>query len=307
MTSDGVMFLKILRLARLVRLVRLGRLKAFHDLKLMVEGLVSAVRVLFWAVFLLGLFTYVLGAASRVVLGDKRPEFSSLSSSMLTMFGCFTYGCNALDGSPLQTHFYAMFGSKFVVVYYIVYLSMTLGLLNMITALLIEAVLNAGVKRLQQHLDTNGARMEQQISSFILRRFVESSPDYHRIWTEGCDEDALIQKLLAQLDPEDLVVDKVLWDDWVEDPDMIALFEDIEVDVSTKCDLFDALNVDCREGLSFDELVQGLMKLRGPITKLYVVATRLRVTHIMRITLDICRKLGINYDAVTNSTDMFGI
>merc|ERR1712084_16287 len=95
------------------------------------------------------------------------------------------------------------------------------------------------------------------------------------------EEDRYIQKIIAKMDPEEKVVDKALFEAWLARPDVTSLFEEVEVDTSTKFDLFDALDVDGRGELTLNTIVEGLMKLRGPISKLDVVATRLKVTHIM--------------------------
>ena len=48
------------------------------------------------------------------------------------------------------------------------------------------------------------------------------------------------------------------------------------------------------------------MNLRGPITKLDIVSTRLKIMHIMRLTMDICRKIGIPIDDYTIRTSDAG-
>ena len=75
------------------------------------------------------------------------------------------------------------------------------------------------------------------------------------------------------------------------------MLEDVKVDPSTKTYLFDALDFECRGELDVNTIVAGIMNLRGPITKLDIVATRLKIMHIMRLTMDICRKLGIPIDS----------
>merc|ERR1719183_626006 len=111
---EGLQFIKMLRLTRLARLARLLRFKAFRELKLMVEGVVSGLRVLAWAIVLLGLCIYILGAVLRMTIGTKRAEFSTLARCMLTLFRCFTDGCSAYDGTPLQGHLHRMYGHIFV-------------------------------------------------------------------------------------------------------------------------------------------------------------------------------------------------
>merc|ERR1712176_1106965 len=111
--SDSVSYLvlvKILRLVRLARLVRLLRLKCFAELKVMVEGVLSGIRVLIWAIVLLGLCIFLLSVMFRMILGANRMEFSTLMRSMLTLFRCVTDGCTAFDGTPLQNYLHNMYG-----------------------------------------------------------------------------------------------------------------------------------------------------------------------------------------------------
>merc|ERR1712048_546438 len=54
---------------------------------------------------------------------------------------------------------------------------------------------------------------------------------------------------------------------WLRDPDMLAMLEDVEIDISAKFDIFDVLDSDMSKELSFDETIEGLMRLRGPVTK----------------------------------------
>lgn len=46
------------------------------------------------------LSTQDLGALLGV--SEELPEFGTLTESMLTLFRCFTDGCTAYDGTPLQ-------------------------------------------------------------------------------------------------------------------------------------------------------------------------------------------------------------
>merc|ERR1740139_71329 len=115
------MLIKMVRLARLARLVRLLRFKAFAELKMMVEGVFSGIRVLCWAIALLGMCIFLLGTICRMTIGDNRAEFATLTRSMLTLFRCFTDGCSAYDGTPLQGHLHAAYGVKWVLAYYLTF------------------------------------------------------------------------------------------------------------------------------------------------------------------------------------------
>merc|ERR1712110_193019 len=115
-------------------------------------------------------------------------------------------------------------------------------------------------------------------------------------------------RMVSHMDAKDLVVSKALWETWVEREDVSELWSDIDVDASCKRDLFDALDVDCRDELSLQTIIEGLMSLRGPITKLDIVSTRLKATRTMRLVLGLCRKLGAPLDSHHVATsDLFGI
>merc|ERR1712113_45800 len=85
-----IMLLKILRLARLGRLVRAIRFKVFSELRDMVLGVLSGVRVLFWAIVLLFFIISVGGLILRKLVGHLEEEFRNVPSSMFTLFRCFT-------------------------------------------------------------------------------------------------------------------------------------------------------------------------------------------------------------------------
>ena len=69
--------LKMLKLARLGRIVRLLKFKIFQELKLMIQGVFTGLRVLFWAVVLLVGMMYLLGVVTRTVFGSDHAEFGS--------------------------------------------------------------------------------------------------------------------------------------------------------------------------------------------------------------------------------------
>ena len=93
--------LKSLKLARLGRIIRLLKFKIFQELKLMIQGVFTGLRVLFWAVVLLFLCMYLLGIVTTTLFKEFA-EFSSVPAAMFTWFRCFTDGCAAYDGTPLQ-------------------------------------------------------------------------------------------------------------------------------------------------------------------------------------------------------------
>merc|ERR1719247_995668 len=68
---------------------------------------------------------------------------------------------------------------------------------------------------------------------------------------------------------------------------MVQMLAEAEIDVSVRSDLFDVLDVDMSGELELDEVIGGLMMMRGPITKSDMVAVRLKVGFIVDLVQDV--------------------
>merc|ERR1719235_286342 len=100
-----------------------------------------------------------------------------------------------------------------------------------------------------------------------------------------------VSNFMNEFDDEERVVTREVFSEWLRDPEILGLLEEVEVETSTKFELFDALDVDGGGELSVDELVSGLMKLRGPVSKNDIVATRLKTMYMTALLEDICQKV----------------
>merc|ERR1719181_2356084 len=67
--------LRLVRLVRITRLVRLLRLKMFHELSLMVNGVIAGLKTLFWAIVFLVALIYSFGVLLRQVLDPDHNDF----------------------------------------------------------------------------------------------------------------------------------------------------------------------------------------------------------------------------------------
>lgn len=108
------------------------------------------------------------------------------------------------------------------------------------------------------------------------------------------DRQSQVLEYIDSVEEEEKVVTKEVFNTWLTDPVVLDLLEEVEVETSTKYELFDALDVDSGGELSIAELVSGLMQLRGPISKTDIVATRLKVAYIAELMEEICRKMGVH-------------
>merc|ERR1712130_929192 len=128
-----------------------------------------------------------------------------------------------------------------------------------------------GSKQMQQRLGEQRFLMQSRITHYFSRRFVESRFGL----VEGGDE--AVQKILEKVDPDDRVVNRALFETWVTRPDLTEMLEECQIDSSGKFFLFDSLDFECRGELDIGTIIAGIMILRGPITKLDIVSSRLKI------------------------------
>ena len=143
------MLMRLMQLMRISRIVRLLRFVFFKELLLMIQGISAGFRKLFWAIVFLLFVIFALGMLMRQTLGkwclEEDPYcnnehlimnseilFSFVPRSCFTIFRCLTEGCSSVDGTPLLIHIYdnGYFGAGMVILYMLVYLWVTFGLLR---------------------------------------------------------------------------------------------------------------------------------------------------------------------------------
>jgi len=93
-------------------------------------------------------------------------------------------------------------------------------------------------------------------------------------------------------------INKEMFNRWMHNEEVVDVLDTVEVDMSTRFELFDALDVDMAGEIRAEDFVPRMMLFRGPITKLDVVATRLKIRHLVKLLSLICGALGIR-DPVT--------
>eukprot|EP00913_Durusdinium_trenchii_P032259 g30204.t1 len=69
--QDGIMLIKVLRLGRVCRLIRVMRFGAVRELRVIILGVLSGVRVLFWAIALLFFTVFLMGVSLRILFDSK--------------------------------------------------------------------------------------------------------------------------------------------------------------------------------------------------------------------------------------------
>ncbi|CAK9024954.1 unnamed protein product [Durusdinium trenchii] len=93
----------------------------------------------------------------------------------------------------------------------------------------------------------------------------------------------------------DIVVTKDQFNHWLTtEKEFIGRLDDSEIDLSCKFDLFDVLDADLSGELEFEEMVDGLLKCRGPASKTDIIAIRLKTALLVKMMTRLCEKLGID-------------
>merc|ERR1712113_1293425 len=153
------MLIKLFRLARLVRLIRLLQFPIFAELRRVVEGVVAAVKVLFWTMVLLAFLVFFVGIVLRSHVQGFQ-DLNTLPTSMFTVFRCLTDGCNMHDGRPLPEHLRMKYGNFFGFFYAVVFMAIVFGLFNLITASIVDHVTVSHNSRRQSVLGKEAHVME---------------------------------------------------------------------------------------------------------------------------------------------------
>lgn len=320
--GGGIMgIMKMLKLFRLGRVVRLLKFKIFAELKAMVQGVFTGLRVLLWAVVLLMILMYLLAMVGRTLYGapaGKPPdadndfaEFATVFQSWLTMFRCFTEGCADYDGRPLQERIRMSHGSSgvmFVISYILVFLFITIGIFNLIMAVFIDSVNDGSLKKKQRDLGLTAEKTEYIISDMFKAKCIGEFKRHTKAKRSVYDQKDVEKSLKAlkrsgtmlessgairkMMHRYNISISQEAFTKWLyADKELIETLSDADIDLSAKFDLFDVLDADLSGELDFGELIDGLMKCRGPVSKNDVISIRNKIGHLIKVVSKIQAKI----------------
>eukprot|EP00929_Paragymnodinium_shiwhaense_P068879 TRINITY_DN34729_c0_g1_i1.p1 TRINITY_DN34729_c0_g1~~TRINITY_DN34729_c0_g1_i1.p1 ORF type:complete len:763 (-),score=163.21 TRINITY_DN34729_c0_g1_i1:142-2430(-) len=322
--------LKMLRLGRLARLIRLLRLKVFKDLKAMAVGVFAGMRVLGWAIVLLFVTCYALALVAKQVIGDDTPygEFKNVPWAMFTVFHCVTTGCSARDGSPLHMWLFEKHGAGFLFGYVFAFLFVTIGLFNLIVAVFVDNVMETNRMRnntkreddtllqcnklrdLVTELQSGKAAMMNEPQNLIEAFLMKAREKICGKQQEPRELEAFASTIPVQ--PVDITREVFLL--WLDDPRVVSMLDELDVCTSNRSDLFDVIDADNSGVLDEDELVLGLMKLRGPAERGDAVACRLTLDFMQgsleehhKEVSDILRHITLHQRALHEGLENAGI
>eukprot|EP00930_Biecheleria_cincta_P034358 TRINITY_DN23759_c0_g1_i1.p1 TRINITY_DN23759_c0_g1~~TRINITY_DN23759_c0_g1_i1.p1 ORF type:complete len:614 (-),score=73.55 TRINITY_DN23759_c0_g1_i1:174-2015(-) len=279
-TADlsSLLMIRMFRLARLVRLVRLVKHSVFNELKVMLMGLFSGARVIMWAVVLLFVLIYSFGILVNNVLGSEIQEFSNVPRAMFTMFRCFRDDCAAYDGTPLPARIASLPGGDAYMLFYILMIMVvSVGVFNLIMAIFLDNVVSSQQQRKNRELIDSTERITLRFKEHVAQ-FMGANVKEHKSYMHG--DLRTKQLFLEGILDDDLDVKRESFQLWMDDPGFVDTMEEASIDISNRYHLFDVLDADLGGTLSLEELISGLLALRGIVSKSDIVSMGLKLTFL---------------------------
>jgi len=285
--------LKILRVFRLTRM--LGAVRCIRALRMMVASIVCSLISLMWAFVLLAFLLYLFaifimqGMESYIysLTADPRADLTTLltyygrvDKSMLSLFMSITGGKDWADTlSPLAeiTWWYVAF--------FVLYVTFVLfGVMNVLTAIFVESA--GQIAQIDKELVIQEEISQQQSVIDELRRLLK-----------GCDEDQ--SGTITDQELETLLNKK----------EITAYLHHLGIDISEAKGLFQLLDLDDVKAVDIDELVSGIMRMKGGATGLDLATVMfenkkvyMRLNAFMHFVEDRFQEVGQQLGAPTAET-----
>merc|ERR1719161_2151222 len=154
----------MLRLLRILRILRLFRF--LRELLLLAQGIIGAMKALFWSMLLVFLALYICAIFTTQTLGQNTSDqtlldwFGSVGSSLFTLFQLMT-----LEGWP-QVARYCMNAKGLIVgIFFVLFVMFTnLTLLNLITGVILENVLAIARREEEQRVEKEEAERQRLVA-----------------------------------------------------------------------------------------------------------------------------------------------
>lgn len=240
-------YIRLLRLARVMRTLRLAVIvPVFGKVRTMINAFTSSVSSLLGAVglilFILFIFAIIfmqatiqhVGEASDQDLHVLKTFFGSLDLTLLTLFMCVTSGIGWWDVERVLLNVHLLYGALFVC-----YISlMVISLLNIVTGICVN-----GAMEMAQHDRDLMLQVEMD-------RRTSHMGELQRVF-KALDSDGSGKVNFQQ------------FSNFIQLPDVAALFSVLGLDVSDPRAFFQALDIDSSAELEEDEFVMGCMQYQG--------------------------------------------
>ena len=268
----------------------------------MINGLFAGVKTLIWASMLICFGIFVMACTLTALAGkdstpdetlgvlEKRELFGTIPRSMFTSFTCLFEGCAAINGSPISVHLFRRYGIRFALPYVTYQIFITFGVFNVIIAVFVETTLMAARSTndaLEVARESESERVANRLKELI-RKLYTSNEVSSRISDDGKAERMTRASVAAKELEFEYEIDRETFERVMNEESVIELLDQLNIDEGDRNGLFDALDSDGSGGLSIEELINGILMIRGNFKKSDTVATRLAVKSVQKMVRN-CR------------------
>eukprot|EP00746_Dinoflagellata_sp_MGD_P026909 gnl/MRDRNA2_/MRDRNA2_163420_c0_seq1.p1 gnl/MRDRNA2_/MRDRNA2_163420_c0~~gnl/MRDRNA2_/MRDRNA2_163420_c0_seq1.p1 ORF type:complete len:489 (+),score=99.30 gnl/MRDRNA2_/MRDRNA2_163420_c0_seq1:58-1467(+) len=255
----NITFVRVFRVLRLVRIIRTVRvLRFFHELRVMVQSVMSCVRSLFWSSILLLLVMYIYAVhltqhvadvlksgmgtfgdnpESEETIENLKKWYGSLGRAILSLLQAISGGADWGDLlEPLVESSSLPFMHALVFAAYIIFTSV--ALLNVVTGVFVDNAMKATAEDKEMVIHDQLKTQHSAVND-VKRLFEETDGN-------GSGE--------------------VSWEEFeqhLENPKVQAYFSSLELDASEARGLFKLLDIDGNGTVNRNEFIMGCMRLKG--------------------------------------------
>eukprot|EP00928_Gymnodinium_smaydae_P077460 TRINITY_DN6080_c0_g5_i1.p1 TRINITY_DN6080_c0_g5~~TRINITY_DN6080_c0_g5_i1.p1 ORF type:complete len:617 (+),score=76.31 TRINITY_DN6080_c0_g5_i1:73-1851(+) len=266
-SAIDVTFVRFMRLCRLVRLLRVLRAPFFREILMMVNGFAGSARTLFWAAVMMCFPYYMLALLLRETFGTIDPNdeqasfqafFNTVGASWFTLFRCVMGECNDEKGRPIPVLVVQHLGIGYGYFYTFVMIISVFGIFNVIAAVFVENVINVAKndEKLAQRRRINDERRTAAGFKRLLKVVVESLGRHYAEFSDLRERESTERLAAIEINVEEFKT--IMGDREVND-----ILDHLDVSAEDRCGLFEILDADCSGTLCIEEVVTGLMRLRG--------------------------------------------
>lgn len=314
----GTSLLRFCRLIRLARIVKVFRLKFMKDLRLMVKGWIAGIRTLALAFTLLfavlyvlsGFATMTIGNSQRTVEVDLQHYFETIPNTMFTAFRCFTGECVNDKGHSITSVLADEFGVAFVLSFVASYMLVTMGIFNVILAVYVDITMKAA-KENEAVTAEQYARESIRIARTtreLLKKFAAAHREFLLMDKETIDIGQISRKEFNPMPAlftdddvrEEIEISKELFLVVIQDHSVQSLMDELDLPPD-RANLFEVIDADGSGTLQITELVQGLLKIRGDISKSDTVASLLATKAVQRIVEEMKENIEENFESTRDA------
>jgi len=232
------------------------------------------------------LATIVFGELSDGTIHDDR-LFTSLPESTFTIFRCFTGDCTTAGGAPVPYILAQSHGVLFMVVYCACVVFVTFGLFNLIFSVYIESTLSAAKSFDEKHQDRRYRESLRvaKLAKRLLQKFSRAQKEsqrLERISTGSNASEDVVESEVEDANAGEIMITKELFHKVILDPDVQTLMDGMDIPPD-RANLFDVFDSDFDGVLELQDLIQGILQIRGELRKSDMVASLLAVRTLHKL------------------------